>query len=42
MPEILHLTSKREYFAQIAKKQKHVEYRKRKALLAETIGRAKV
>jgi hypothetical protein len=30
MSEILHLTLKREYFAQIAKKQKHTEFRKRK------------
>jgi hypothetical protein len=30
MREILHLTLKREYFAQIAKKQKRTEYRKRK------------
>jgi ASC-1-like (ASCH) protein len=30
MPEILHLTLKREYFAQIAKRQKHIEYRKQK------------
>ncbi len=30
MAEILRLTLKREYFAQIAKKQKRTEYRKRK------------
>ena len=30
MKEILRLTLKREYFAQIANKQKHTEYRKRK------------
>jgi len=31
MPEILHLTLKREYFDQIAKKQKHTEYRDQKS-----------
>ena len=30
MKEILHLTLKREYFAEIANKQKFTEYRKRK------------
>jgi hypothetical protein len=30
MPEILHLTLKRKYFAQIANKQKRTEFRKRK------------
>jgi hypothetical protein len=30
MPEILHLTLKREYFAQIAKGQKRTEYREQK------------
>jgi hypothetical protein len=30
MPEILRLTLKRKYFAQIANKQKHTEYQKRK------------
>jgi hypothetical protein len=30
MPEVLHLTLKREYFEQISNKQKHTEYRKRK------------
>jgi len=30
MPEILHLTLKREYFAQIASKQKRTEFRKQK------------
>ena len=30
MSEILHLTLRREYFAQIAKKQKHTEYREQK------------
>jgi hypothetical protein len=30
MPGILHLTLKREYFAQIAQKKKHTEFRKRK------------
>jgi hypothetical protein len=28
--EILHLTLRREYFAQIAQKQKHTEYREQK------------
>jgi hypothetical protein len=31
MPEILRLTLKRKYFAQIATKQKHTEYREQKS-----------
>jgi hypothetical protein len=30
MPEVLRLTLKREYFAQIANKQKHTEFREQK------------
>lgn len=30
MSEILHLTLRQEYFAQIAQKQKHTEYREQK------------
>jgi len=29
-PEIIHLTLKQEYFAQIVNKQKHTEYRQQK------------